>query len=282
MGKGSWLDRLRLRRSSSLLDLQDFRERVVAAIVKQRPSAEVDQFGDDGVWVALGIDEGAFTMNVARFHALYCQEPRDIERLIAQLADWPGRKESPATRKSLRLMVRPDTYLTETDVAENRQICRHIAGRLWSIVAVDERDAIGFPPAATLRTDLGMDDAAIWDQALENNRRQLSNLSLPPKKSVQLLIAEDGYASSYLADDELWRRLDQQASDGVLVVPLETNVLCVFGSFSPECALALPELTAVSEASADHLSSVALARRNGRWVEAAEMDRAFAPSRFKH
>lgn len=282
MGKSPWSAWLRRRRAPPLLDLQDFRERVVAAIVKKRPTAEVDQYGDDGLWVTLGKEEAATTLNVARFHTLYCQEPKDLERLIAQLADLPARNPNPATRKALRLLVRPDTYLTETSAAEDRQICRHVAGRLWAIVAADERDAIGFPSAAMLRADLEMDDAAIWDQALANTRRQLSPIDLPPPKSVQLFVTEDGYASSYLADDDLWRRLDKQASDGLLVVPLETNVLCIFGSFSTDGALALRDLTAVSEASADHLSSVALTRRDGRWIEASEIHAAFAPRRLKH
>jgi hypothetical protein len=282
MGKGSWPHWLRRRRAPPLLDLQDFRECVVAAIRKRHPNAEVDQFGDDGVWITPEKDSGAFTLNVARFHALYCREPRDLERLITQLADTPWRHQPSTTRKPLRLLVRPDTYLTEASTDEGRQICRHIAGALWAIVAVDEGDAISFPSAMMLRADLGMDDAAIWEKALANTRRQLGPLQLPSEKSVQVFIAKDGYASSYLADDELWRRLDEEAPDGLLAVPLETNVFCVFGSFSPDAAYALPDLLAVSEASADHLSSVALTRRNDRWIEAAEIDRAFAPGRPKH
>lgn len=282
MGKGSWPSWIRRRRVPLLLDLQDFRERVAAAIVKRWPTAGVDQYGDDGLWVTLGEEEAATTLNVARFHALYCQAPKDLEMLIAQLTDWPARKQKAATRNALQLLVRPDTYLTETRAPEDRQICRHVAGRLWAVVAVDERDAIGFPSAAMLRADLEMEDTAIWDQALANTRRQLSPIDLPSPKSVHLFVAEDGYASSYLADDDLWRRLDEQASEGLLVVPLETNVLCIFGSFSADGALALRDLTAVSEASADHLSSVALTRRDGRWIEASEIDAAFAPRRFKH
>jgi hypothetical protein len=282
MGKGSWPRwPRRSRLPSRLLDLQEFRDQVAVEISKRFPASEVDQFGDDGIWIVVRKDEPGFSLYVTRFHALYCQAPRDLERLIGQLARFPERKPYVATEDSLRLMVRPDTYLTAT-AGQAHQICRHIAGPLWALVAVDEGDAIGFPSASDLQEDLQIDDAAIWNIALANTRQTLSPIELPAVNSVQIFAAEAGYISSCLADDELWQRLDREAPNGLLVVPLELNVLAVFGSFSSDAAFAVPDLVTVSEASADHLSSVALTRREGRWIEAAEIDRAFAPSRFKH
>ena len=282
MGKGPWPRWLRRSRTPpTRLDLQEFRERVVAELAKRFPTAEVDQFGDDGIWVVVQPSQPGFSLYVARFHALYRQEPRDLDDLVHQLARTPGREARVAARENLRLLVRPESYLT---MGANgvEQICRPVAGLLWAIVAVDEGDAIGFPSASELRNTLNLEDVAIWNLALENTRQGLSPISLPAAKSIQIFAAEDGYISSCLADDELWRRLDQEASAGLLVVPLELNVLCIFGSFSADGAVALADLTAISEASADHLSSVALTRRDGRWIEAAEIDAAFAPSRFKH
>ena len=250
-------------------------------IGQQFPSAEIDQFGDDGIYVVVENGQPGCSLYVARFHALYLEDPQSLQDLVRQLAQVPVRESRSATRQSLRLVVRPDTYLTAVAGGVD-QMCRPIAGRLWGIVAVDEGDAIGFPSASELRDDLALDDASIWNVALENTRRGMSPISLPGKQSVQIFAADEGHISSCLADDELWDRLDREASGGLLVVPLELNVLAVFGSFIPSAALALRDLRAVSEASPNHLSSVALTRRGGRWIEAAEVDPAFAPGRFKH
>jgi hypothetical protein len=281
MGKGRWLGWLgRSRSSSRLLDLQEFRERVVAAITKSSPTAEVDQFDDDGIWVTLP-GKPDFSIHVARFHGVYCDNPRDLERLVDQLASVPGRGPRSATADKLRILVRPDTYLIDKDKPE-QQITKHIAGELWAMVGMDEGDAIGFPEGKALREDLAMDDPAIWKRALANTRGDFPRLHVPASKSIQFFAAEQGYASSCLADDELWTRLDQQARDGVIVIPLETNVVCIVGSFSAEAMPALAEACAISEASPDHLSSVPLTRRDGAWVQASEVDPAFARRNFKH
>jgi len=282
MGKGSWPSWLAIgRRPSPLLNLQDFREHVAAAIARRHPSASIDQFGDDGLWVELG-GEPAQTFSLARFHTLYCQQPRDLDRLVNQLGSFPARSRRVSTTDALRILVRPDTYLLEGDAAEDRQISRHLSGRLWAIVAVEESDAIGFPPGSVLREDLRMDDHAIWDRALRNTRREFPAVRVPPVGQLQFLAADNGFASSCLADEALWRRLDGEAEEGLLVLPLETKVVCVVGGRSPDVVPALRSAIAISEASADHLSSVVLTREGGFWLDASKIDQAFAIAPFKH
>jgi hypothetical protein len=280
MGKRSWLGWLAVK--PRVLDLQAFRERVAAAVLERHPAAEIERVGDETLVVDLDGKSGGAVLQAGRLHGLYRECPEDLDRLVEQLAAAAEGAAAPATLDSLRVLVRPATYLFPPGPGGDTQLSRPIAGDLLAFVAVDAADSISFPTAAALRDELGLDSAMLWERALANTRAGLPEIELPEATFISVIICDGSEATSALADDYLWDRLDADAADGVLVLPAEKNALAVMAGFSAEAIPALREVLAIAEVSPDYLSSMPLTRRGGRWIEAAELDAAFAPRGFKH
>jgi len=281
MGKRSWLGWLGPKRS--LLDLEAFRERVAATVLAAHPAASIERAGDQTLFVTLEhAEEEPTTLNCARIHGLYCQAPEELDRLVAQLAGAVEAQSEVATIVALRVLIRPDTYLMALGHEDDTQLSRPLAGDLYALVAIDSPNAVSFPVASKLRADLGLDDAAIWAHAVENTRSKLPHLELPPPREVCVIICEEGEATGLLALESDWRRLDEETDDGILVLPAEKNVLCMISGFDAEAMPALREIIDIAKASPDHLSSTPLTRRDGRWIEAIDLDPAFDPEGPKH
>jgi hypothetical protein len=262
------------------LDVGEFRERVVAAVLANHPGATFERPDEQGLLVTID-DAGPWTVNCERMHALYLETPEELDGLVRQLAASVGLEPPAASTEALKVLVRPASYLMPADDV-GAQLSRQITRELRAIVAVDSPTAIHFPDAATLQRDLGLDATAIWSIALENTRRCLPQPELPPPKEISLIICDEGEASGLLALDDEWRRLDEKATAGILVLAAEKNVVCILSEFSREAIPALDEILAVANASPEYLSSTPLTRRDGRWIEAEAVDPAFGHGGTRH
>ena len=176
MGKGSLLERLGLARKPPL-SLEAFRESVIEEVLRRRPELQIERIGE----AEIPRPGRGVRGDVARGYAYYREQPRERDLVISQLADLV--LFEPESAKPLKLLsgVRPDAVRAgrmERKTAAPRQPSRDLASDAMA-ARVSTPLLLGPFPYADLRTELGMEDDAIWDRAMTNLRARLD--LTPPK-----------------------------------------------------------------------------------------------------
>jgi hypothetical protein len=255
------LERLGLARKPPLT-LDQFRERVIAEILRRTPEAKVERDGDADIKV---VDGGDGT--VARAYQYYCEHPRELDVVTGQIVDAILHEPEPAKAEDLIVLVRPDSFRTGEDGRTDCGPARPIAAGLIGIVAVDTPSNYVFSPNGTLSEELGLSDGAIWDRAIANLKERIG--ATPPKARADKIMGmttDIGLASSYLLMDEYWDHPNLLSLGDLVVAPLERDELVVVPASDALMVKALRNLVAQRDSS-QFLCDRLLLRRNGAWEE---------------
>ena len=260
MGKGL-LERLGVVRKPPLT-LEEFRERVIAEILRRKPEAVVEREGDADLRV---VDGGDGT--VARAYQYYREHPRELSLVIGQITDSILFEPEPAKPEDLIVLVRPDSFRTGRDGLGDCGPALPIAAGLIAIVAVDMPSNYRFAPNGELTKELGMDEDAIWERAFANLIERVGLTPPKPKPGYLIGLKTDiGLASSLLALNEYWEHPNLADLGDLVVAPVERDELIVVPANDPMMVKALSNLVAQRDNS-QFLCDRLLLRRNGGWEE---------------
>lgn len=259
MGKGL-LERFGLVRAPPLT-LHEFRDSVIAEILRRKPDAEVTRVGDADIAIKDGGDG-----TVGRAHQYYREHQRELNLVIGQIVDTILYEPEPAKPEDLIVLVRPDGFRKGED-GRIRGPALPIAAGLVGIVAVDTPSNYRFSPDGELSEELGMDEDAIWERAFANLIERVG--LTPPKPKPGYLIGIKtavGLASSLLALPEYWEHPNLASLGDLVVAPVERDELVVVPANDPAMVQALRNLVAQRDNS-EFLCDRLLLRRNGSWEE---------------
>jgi len=276
MGKASWLARAVLAlvilfgsagvvAAQAGLGKQAFRERIVAQVMRQQPSARVDLVGDLDVRVTVPGEE-PMIQSFVRPYAIYQQEPARLGELVRTMA--ASFQPVGVTPDALLVLVRTGASNPPPGPGgpADRGLVRPIAGGLVAIVAVDAPDTYKFLRGSILRSKLKMDDAAIWARAQANTSAAIgiAPRTVPAGQPVEISTGK-GLSSSLLADDAFWNAKAVAASGPVVVAAVGRDQLYLTPLSNTPGVQALKQGLADAGNDPEILSSRLLVRRNGRW-----------------
>jgi hypothetical protein len=260
MGKGL-LERLGLKRQPPLT-LEAFRERVIEGMQQRAPGLSIERTGD----ATIEYGDGGQT-HVARGYAYYRENPRELESVLAQLAEHVGREQHVASPDELIVLVRPSGFQAGEEGGSDQGLALDLPAGLIAAIAVDLPDRYEFPTASRLRQTLGMDDAAIWERALANLIERVGLTPPAPKPGFMIGFKTDvGLASSLLVLHEYWDHPNLAGLGDLVVAPVERDELIAVPASDPTMIKALRNLVAQRDNS-QFLSRRLLLRRNGVWEE---------------
>src|ERR1700761_8659627 len=175
MGKGGVFEWLGLARKP-VLDLKEFRERVIETLLAQEPEFPINRVGEADIEYG----EGGY-ISLGRAHQYYREHPRVLEAIIAQVAERALQETPPAKPEELVVLVRPDSFEPGESGELDRGLTRRLPGSLIAVVTVDPPRTYVFATAAALRSQLGLDDDAIWARAMANLRDRLGCFRPKPR-----------------------------------------------------------------------------------------------------
>jgi hypothetical protein len=260
MGKGSWLEKLGLKRAA--LSLGVFREAVVAEVRRRRPDLELKLVGD--AQIERSEDQST---NVWRGYVYYRQHLRERDAVVGQLADMVLFEAPPAREEDLIVLVRPAEFQAQGRDREDVGLAHPIAAGLIAVVACDTPDRYVFSPASKLRAGLGLDDEAIWNRAYANLRARIDTVPpMPDPGKVVTIETGARLASSLVAVSSFWDDPDLLAAGDLVVLPLEHDQLIFTRAGEAELIQHMRRLAA-GWTSAEFLSDRLLLRRRGGWEE---------------
>ncbi|MBS0362823.1 MAG: hypothetical protein JSR98_15715 [Proteobacteria bacterium] len=255
------LERLGLARKP-MVTLSDFRERVIAEMLTRRPELRVDRVGDADIEYG----EGGYS-SLGRAYQYYRERPLGLEAIVAQIAERAVTEPEPAAPEELIVLVRPETFDPETKDELSRGLSKRLPGSLIAVVTVDKPRTYVFMTAAALRSQLGLDDDAIWARAMANLRDRLGSFRPTPRPGKMMGVKSDiGLAASILLLDEFWTYPDLASLGDLVVAPVERDELVIVPLSEPELLPALRNLVARRDGPA-FLTDRLLLRRNGAWEE---------------
>ncbi|MET0271849.1 MAG: hypothetical protein ABW360_02555 [Phenylobacterium sp.] len=260
MGKGSWLEKLGLKRAP--VSLGEFREIVVAEVRRRKPEVELQLVGEASI--ARGEDR---IMTVEHDYAYYLGRVSERDAVVGQLAELLLFEAPLARADELIVLVRPAEFQAQGKEREDKGLARPIAAGLIAVVACDTSDRYVFSTASKLRADLGLEDEAIWDRAHANLRERID--IVPPRLEFgKVVTIQTGarLASSLLAVRSFWEDPDLLAAGDLVVLPLESDQLIFTRAGEAELIQWMRRL-AVGWSSPEFLSDRLLLRRGGRWEE---------------
>lgn len=247
-----------------ILTPAQFEDQVVEEIQKQFPSSKVTRVSDSELRVeGAGVSSG--TLHLERAYGLYEGTPAELPNIVRTTAKSIAPIEA-AKAEALLVLVRPGAYATDPESPAKGALNRPMVGNLTSLVAVDRPDKYDFLPASNLRSDLKMDDAAIWSVALENTRRRL-NLKpkpLPLGQPYEINTGQD-LAASLLVFDEYWNSPELSSRGPLVVAVFARDILYVAPLSDGASVERLRKLMAAVRDDPNGLANDLLVRRNGRW-----------------
>jgi len=261
MGKVSLLERLGLARKAPL-SLEAFRQRVIGELLRRNAELQIDRIGEAELHV---LDWGQ--SNVGRGYSYYREHPRELDVIVGQVVDLVLFGPEPARPDELIVLVRPASFQAGEDGETDRGLARALPGGLIATVAVDLPENYRFAKSSELREELGLDEAAIWQCAIENLRARVS--MTPPEFRpgyVTGITTDIGLASSLLVLDDYWSHPRLAELGDLVVAPLERDELVIVPLKEEEALKALRNIVARRDG-AGFLCDRLLLRRNGAWEE---------------
>lgn len=248
-----------------VLSYEAFERRVAADITRTYPGARVKPREDRAIAVQLPNGE-EFSYSLARAYALYEGTPSELPTIVGNLVSSLGEKP-PAALNNLVVLVRPTRQPPGQKVeASQRVLQRPLAGNLSAYVAEDRPDSYAIAKAEVLAAQLRIDEASIWEAALENTRRKLDFQQAPLRIGrIAELRTEDGLAPSVLALDEFWESPELASGGPVVVAVFARSVVYLALERDRDAVSRLRELMEESEGDPNSLTGQLFVRRNGRW-----------------
>jgi len=195
-------------------------------LLLERPEAAIERPDRDAIEVRWdGHEDGPLTFSVAEAYGWYQQNPRELVRAIERVGTFILISSVKPAPEALAVIVQGSRYNASANPAHPALI-RPVVDELVAVVLVDNKYGYQFLTAPTLRDQLGLDDAALWDRAMRNTlaRLEIDTVPLEANRPTELLRG-DGLATSLLLVDEFW---DPPRQNDVLVAaPVAPNKLGV-------------------------------------------------------
>lgn len=255
--------------SVGILSEQAFQDRMVAAFERRYADAKVRRDGVEGLIVGRpGVEEAH--LYLLRYYGIYAAEPERLEEITQSLVQLYAASIAPvmATPEGLILLIRPVSYDLSADDPARAALRRTWAGDLAVYVGLSRPPGHAIVPAAELRGQLKLDDAAIWVRAAANTRAHPS-LRFEPQTvapgAVNVVVTEAGLAASLLTDDAYWDDPRMTAGGPLVVAVTGRDQLVVMRLADRDLVDELRGKLDAARTDPEVLSHWLYLRRNGRW-----------------
>lgn len=178
-----------------------------------------------------GSDGNEVTVNFHRVHS-YCQSARadDCEALKTEFVEKITKMPPPATKASLRLIVRDAQYVGYVRATEKSDKLAHyeqIGDDLFVLLASDSPDAIALVGDKGLK-DLGLSRDEAWTIAASQTRALLPPLPTPAQlKSNPVAYQDDELLGSLLIDRAAWADLAKAIGPDLFVTVVSDQFVFV-------------------------------------------------------
>ncbi len=256
------------------LTLIQFRDAYADEVRHDFPAFKIKVLADDELEITNPSGEvvSAFMDNAFAF---YKENPGKLREILKNYSSIAVSDTNVVHAKAdqLTILVRSAQYLSSArslesgaEGAKEPPLNRPLAGDLVAYVAVDLPQSYQFLPANVLRSDLKMDDQAIWARALANLRHHLPATDLS-KQPIFALTVGNGLASSLLVESEVWDAPAMQVGGAPVVAPIAKDLIVVAHEGDAKGIANLREAAAKGSDDPDSLSTALFVRRKGAWVE---------------
>ena len=202
-----------------------FTDYVSRAIAKAIPGGKVATSAP----LYLSVDSPDGGKSSAYLQTLYSQCQRVPDRCDNFIATWVGqmstsfsKQEAPLDRSTLRIVVRPTTYVDQLRQSQKEEpIAAPFIGELWMICVYDMPKTIGFPKGSQIEA-LGLSRDGALALCKENTAKALRPITdtaqlFPPGKLG--LTADSPYESSRLLLPESWVPLMSEGGKLIVSAP---------------------------------------------------------------
>jgi hypothetical protein len=263
-------------RAAEPMSMAAFRDAYAAEVRHRRPDAKIEAIAPDQLSITLpGGAQLTAVLDNAYDH--YLDQPSQLRSVLGSYVSATLESATPPTYTAAQLLVlvRPVSYAQAhaAMVASSPEAAKHgplltrpIAGELVAMVAVDEPTTYQFIPAATLRAELKLDDAAIWARALANTQRKLPTVpSDDDKDAVVTLETGMGLAASLLVEPANWDTPALQKDGPPVVAPVAKDIVFLTHLGDTRVVAAMRKAAAASVDDPDGLTTQLFVRRNGAW-----------------
>lgn len=242
------------------LTMAQFREQVAKQIVADHPGARVTPVGGDQLRIELPGGQ-VITSSLGRGYGIYEGNPADLPDILKGFSGSVRVSRAPATLQSIVILVRP-----LNPKMAMAKLARPLAGGMWAVVAQDLPNSFEFPSKDELRTELKLDEKAIWSRALDNTRKRIGIESRPLNPNQPVEISTGGYfASSLLADDAFWDSPLMLSQGPLVVFALARDNLYVVPLSSTAMVARLRQSAATVKDDPNGLTNDLIVRRNSHW-----------------
>jgi hypothetical protein len=264
MGKASLFERLGLVSRPSM-SMENFREQVIEVLLLEHPTAAVQRRNRDEIEVGWErrLDE-PLTFSVSQAYGWYLKKPAMLIDAIREIATYILISSVTPTLHALAVLVRSAEYGPEGEPM-NAHLRREIVDGLFGVVVIDNLYGYQHLTRRSLGDEFGLDEASLWDRALENTVVRLEIKEVPLERGVPTtLLRGDGLATSLLLADTFWDPPRQVET--LVAAAVAPNKLVVAPERDSKSLRKLRQLMERDPLSADwrHFKGL-LARRQGRW-----------------
>jgi hypothetical protein len=264
VGKASLFERLGFV-AGQPMSLELFREQVIEVLRLEQPGAIIERRNRDEIEVRWERDpHGPLTFSVDETYALYLRSPRELIAAIQHAALFILITSVTPTLEALTVLIQASGYNPDANPAYPA-LTRPIVDELLAVVVIDNIYGYQFLAAASLREALGLDDAALWERALQNTIARLQVEDTPQRPGeAKVLLRGDGLATSLLLVDEFWDPPRQ--SEALVVAPVAPNKIAVAPARDGRALRVLRQMMKSDPLSREWRQFKGLlARRQGRW-----------------
>jgi hypothetical protein len=257
-----------------LLTMAQFRDAYVAELAREYPDDTVTVTGEDQLQITSPLAQ-VWTAYLDNAYKFYRQDPAHLTDILKRYISIMGETaaEPQISADKLIVLVRPASYAqTQLSMAAapgqpdfGPLLTRPLAGDLLAFVAVDQPHTYSFPPASVLRKALRLDDAAIFQRALENTERRVRGPASPPP-GLFVYTTGAGVASSLVAESDFWDQPGMQIGGAPVIAPVAKDLVIVAHADDASSIASLRKAAAQSATDPNGLTSDLFVRRSGAWV----------------
>lgn len=265
-------------RTERTLSRAEFRDRMMAKLKARSPDLKVTIVSEEELVVVRG-EEGDFRLFLTNAYRQYLNEPGELEAVLdkyARLTLEPDDKVA-ITTASLRLLVRPDTFLGSARSAARKEgkaitpdimpMNRPLVGDLMVLVAQDLPETFRYPPRGDMIEAIP-DEKTIWDGALASTRSGVGEILVEEiEPGLFAVSTTSSLAPSLMLLDEPWARRDLKGKGDpvVLVVDKETLALAHADNADAMAMIRRLRTSMARDPESGLLSSQLYVRREGVW-----------------
>jgi hypothetical protein len=244
--------------------VEEFRDQLIEELMRRMPSARVETPAADQLTVYWEGQPHPLTFSLGEDFQVAARYPRSARMIISRRADQLQISSVVPRRETLVILIHPADYNPDVD-PERPHLTRPVADGLVGVVVNDNSYGYQYISVGDFNEVLGLDEAGLWAQAMQNTRERLELEDVPLRTGeAWKLFRGDGLAASLLLIDEVWDPPRQPPL--VAVAPVAPNKLLVAPADDPISLTYMREAMQLDPLSADwRRFRDLLVRRDGRW-----------------